>query len=288
MWPMGFCRAIGIARLRYGVVAVLAHSLCGCGALLSGFQPAHVAEKGKLQAEGGIDISFPTGTIRSVLDAAEEIEEAADTRELTDEEKITVFRAAGGIGINPPSIVPHVGLDWTPVEHWALGLKIATTGLRVGARRQFLHQEQSGLDLTAGLGIDRTFLAPPVSSILDDVEVSDYSRWNVDARVVAGRHGSWYRWWGGPRFVFSAVSQNMTLHVTKPEDMSFPAHVSGRVVYVGMSAGAAFGYESVFVGPEITVVRLMGNAEVDALDETTSVDIASFVIYPGFGVMGEF
>ncbi len=45
---------------------------------------------------------------------------------------------------------------------------------------------------------------------------------------------------------------------------------------------------SIFLGPELTVVRIFGNADVTALGATTNIDIAGFVIYPAFALMGEF
>ena len=65
-------------------------------------------------------------------------------------------------------------------------------------------------------------------------------------------------------------------------------HVAGHAFYLGGHAGAALGYKSLFIGPELTLVRLLGSADVTAGGATTNVSINAFVIYPAFAVMGEF
>ena len=49
---------------------------------------------------------------------------------------------------------------------------------------------------------------PPVEDVLDTVSIDDFSRWNLDLPVAVGQHGSWYRWWAGPHFSYSSMSQS--------------------------------------------------------------------------------
>jgi hypothetical protein len=78
----------------------------------------------------------------------------------------------------------------------------------------------------------------------------------------------------------------MTL--TLPFDrVTVTGSMSGYAVYAGGFAGVVFGYRSIFLGPELTVVRIAGNADVNALGSTTNIDIGGFVIYPAFALMGE-
>ena len=55
----------------------------------------------------------------------------------------------------------------------------------------------------------------------------------------------------------------------------------------GIYAGAALGYKSFFVGPELTVTYLFGSADVDAFGASDNVSVGSLVVYPAFAVMGE-
>jgi hypothetical protein len=245
-----------------------------------------VAEQGHSQAEMGVDLSYSTGTIRKLVRAAQALESASQTRMLTDDERRAILTGAAELSINPPAVIPHVGFAASPWERWELGLRFAASGLRFGVRRQLLMQEDSRIDLTVGLGAGLGLFTPPVDDVLKSISVNDFQRWNLDVPIVFGQHASWYRWWAGPRFFLSSVSQRMTLTVPNAPEVS--AKVSGRALYVGGVAGAAFGYKRIFIGPEIAVVGLFGNAEMDTLGVRTETDLSALVIYPAFALLGEY
>jgi hypothetical protein len=48
------------------------------------------------------------------------------------------------------------------------------------------------------------------------------------------------------------------------------------------------GYRWLFVGLEMTVVRLVGNAHIDVFGRRTEADTGTWIIYPGIAVLGEF
>ncbi|MES1188218.1 MAG: hypothetical protein ABUL60_30655 [Myxococcales bacterium] len=273
-----------------GCGALLA-ALCGaCGVGLSSNQPAHVPEKGHAHAELGVDVSYPTGTIPDVIHAAESVEKATEERAVSNDEKRKIFEGAAAIAINPPAAVAHAGFDYGVLTGWEVGVRLATSGLRASVRTQLLKQAEAGVDLSVGLGLGRALFTPPVHSVFDSVTVDDFSRWNVDLPVALGRHGSWYRVWGGPRLLWSHVSQTMTLTLQDfgtPQPIRTTGTVSGRALYVGGYAGAALGYRSFFVGPELTVTYLLGSADVDAFGGHDRVSVGSWVVYPAFAVMGE-
>jgi hypothetical protein len=239
-----------------------------------------------VQAEFGTDLSLSTGAINKVIDASVALDDASNTRTLTDEEKRKMLEGGANLGMNPPAIVPHFGVAYTPWRFWEFGMRLATSGWRLAGRRQLLEQVESGVDLSVGFGFGGALFDPPIGRVLDKLRVESFSRWNVDVPVAIGRHGSWYRWWGGPRFVYSATSQEMILSL--PNEIEVRGQVVGHALYVGGHAGAALGYRSVFIGPELTLVKLIGSADVSVLDTTTRVSIDAFVIYPAFAVMGEF
>jgi hypothetical protein len=267
--------------------ALLLLSAPGCGAPLSSFQPAHVPEPGKLHAELGIDVSYPSGTFRKVVNAARAVEEASEVRALSDDEKRTILEGGVAVSVDPPAAIPHLGVAYAPWQNWELGLRLTTADARLAVRRQLLVQAESGFDLSVGLGAGRSLLDPPVHSVLDRLRYDDFARWNFDLPVALGRHGSWYRVWGGPRLLYSLVSHDAAL--TLPiENTTVRGSVSAQGLYFGGYAGAALGYKSMFIGPELTLVRLIGDADVTALGETENVGISSFIVYPGFAVMGEF
>lgn len=282
--PSGAVGRVRLSCLRAALIALVA---TGCATALSSFQPAHVAPKGHVQSELGFDISYPTASIQKTLEAARALEEAAGERSLTDEEVFVIFEGGANLAANPVTVIPHLGAAYGIFERTELGLRFAATGWRLGVRRQLATGDDGGLDLSLGLGFGRSAFAPPIHSVLSTVELEDFSRWTVDLPVTVGRQGIWYRWWLGPRLLYSSLSTHLT--VTLPaEDVRVAGTVSGDALYIGGFAGAAFGFRSVFVGPELTLVQLVGNAEVNALARTVSSDLNSFMIYPAFAVMGEF
>ena len=268
------------------VLSLVACLPLGCATALSTFQPAHVPKKGHIQTEVGLDISESSGAINKVLDAAEAFDEAASERSLTDAEKRQILEGGAQLGLNPPAFIPHAAIAYAPFEQWEASLRFAATGWRLGVRRQLLAQADSGVDLTVGIGLGSAAFNPPIHKVLDKIEVNHFSRWNVDVPITVGGHGSWYRWWMGPHLLYSSMSETMTLHL--PYDTTVTGSVSGHGLYVGGFAGTAFGYDTLFIGPELTLVELVGSAEVNAVGTTTQARLNSFIVYPAIAFMGEF
>jgi hypothetical protein len=245
-----------------------------------------VPDPGHFQGEFGTDLSLSAGAYNKVVDASVALNDASNTRTLTDEEKRKIIEGGANLGMNPPAIIPHVGLAYAPWRSWELGARLATSGWRLAVRHQFLEQQEAGFDFSVGFGAGGALFDPPISRVLDKLRAEGFSRWNLDVPIAIGKHGSWYRWWGGPRLVYSTTSQDMIL--TIPNEAEVRGTVAGHAFYVGGHAGAALGFRSLFIGPELTLVRLLGSAEVTAIGTTTRVSINAFVVYPAFAVMGEF
>ncbi len=258
-----------------------------CAPALSSFEPAHVPEVGHVQAELGTDVSVSFGSVNSIVRASETLDRAASQRMLSDDEKRAILVGGANLGLDPPAVVPHLGVAYSPLEHWELGLRFAASGWRVGVRRQLLEQQSSGVDFTIGVGFGRAIFDPPIHSVLDTLTVTDFSRWALDFPITVGQHGTWYRWWTGPRFLYAHTAQSMALRLPA-DDVTVTGSMSGHALYVGGYAGLVFGYRSVFLGPEFTVAKLFGSANVQALGTTVDLDIGSVVLYPALAVLGEF
>jgi hypothetical protein len=277
--------------------AVCALVSAGCATALSTGQPAHVAEVGHFSSEVGVDLSVSVGAIDRVVAAAESLTEASSTRMLTDDEKRTIFEGGAHLGFNPPAVIPHAGVYYVPFASSEVGLRFSASGLRLGVRRQILAQDTSGVDFTIGAGVDRSLFPVQINSDSCTgtcVHGDSYERWNVDASAVVGRRGSWYRWWAGPRLLYSHLAQSMTLTTPTnvyqpgvPSTVSIPGSVDGHGFYIGGCAGAVLGYRNVFFGPELTIMGIVGDADVTALGTTANVSLDSVVLAPAFAVMGE-
>ncbi|XXX80163.1 hypothetical protein WMF30_15465 [Sorangium sp. So ce134] len=278
--------------MRLLAFAVLSLWACGCAPALSTLQPAHVADKGHVQAELGLDVSIPTGAIASVVDAGVVLAHVAESRELTDPERQTLFEAGGALALNPPSVTPHLGIGYTALDRWELNLRTTGSALRLGTRYQLLKRDKHGVDLTAGAGVGLYVMEFPVGSILGIVELEDFTRWQLDLPIQIGRAGTWYRVWGGPRLMFTTFGTSLAVDL--PAFTGYPgerelASFSGTGLYVGGQAGVALGYKHVFLGFELTLAEIFSSGELAVLGErVVEVDLDSFIIYPSMGLMLEF
>src|SRR5688572_148368 len=99
---------------RFCVVILSAYSigLQACSTALSSSQPAHVPEKGHVQAEMGADVSIPLGSIDEAIDAAETLEAAAEQRTLSEREQREILEAATHLALNPPAVLMHIGVAY--------------------------------------------------------------------------------------------------------------------------------------------------------------------------------
>ena len=242
-----------------------------------------------MSLEAGLDASLPSGALSRTIDAAKAL---ANADMLTEAEKRTVFGAGFNLALSPPSVVEHVGLTYAPWTGWEIGLRYAAQAWRVGARRQLLSQAQDGTgwDVTIGLGIQRFGFALPIDEVIPIVRLENFSRYNFDLPLVAGRRGDFYRIWGGPRLVLSRYGAELALRA--PEQAGSVANeelasVEGQGAYIGLQGGAALGYKMLFLAFELTVVRLLGSARLQAFGTDSDIDTGTWLIYPGLALLGE-
>lgn len=273
-------------RLRSGVLLALACLTLGCAGTTSVFQPAHVAPTGHVQAEAGLDVVVPTGTLSQAIDAGKTLDKASQSRALTADEQRQVFGAGVALLLNPPSVLQHFGITYVPWARLELGIRYTSSAWRGAVRWQFLDQSEHGIDLSAGLGVQRFVYEFPVGDIVDILKVDNYTRWSVDVPVLAGQHGTWYRWWVGPRFIYSTFSAGLKL--TLPNEDPHSATVEGSGVYLGGVAGVAVGYRWIFFAFETSVTQLMSKAHMRIDGNTRDQDIDSLVVVPGIALMAEF
>jgi hypothetical protein len=270
----------------------------GCAPSLSTMQPAHVAPKGHFEATMAVEISAPTGTISRVIDAGKDLSNQARMQmDLTPQQEQQVFEAGVNVVVVPPSAGYHLAIAYTVLDHWELNLRYAGGGWRLGTRYQILRHEDGPLDLTVGAGVARAAFEIPLGDYIPILEVDDFTRWTVDvAPFQIGTSRSWYRVWLAPRFLYSHFTTALRLSipgVDAPDLASFEGHT----IYYGGQGGVALGYRHIFFGVELTLAQVTGTGTVTAASDprnggsepiarTASLD--GFVIFPAFGLMGEF
>lgn len=251
-------------------------------------RPAHVAPKGHFQAELGMDVSVPTGTIAEVVEAGEALVTAADERDLTDAEKKELYDGGIALALNPPSATYRMGLAYTPLENWDIALRYSISAIGLVSRYQILHAKKHGVDFSAGLGVSRYVYEFPVSSVLGIIELEDFTRWQFEIPLQFGVSGNWYRVWGGPRVMFTTFGTSLKLSIPFVKEVELGSF-KGNGVYLGGQIGGALGYKYVFFAVELTMVELLSSGTLNALgNQLLDTKLNSFIIYPAFGLIGEF
>ena len=238
-----------------------------------------------------MDLSIPSGTIASSFDAAKTLIASAGSRSLTEDEKLQLFAAGLNLALNAPAVIQHFAVSYNPLDRCELSLRYAGGGLRLGARRQLLDQDVDGADLSVGLAVAHVSHDFPIDRVLDGMRLQGLARWDLDVPVLVGWHGDFHRIWAGPRVAFMHHSTDILLRTAG--NGGAPSHddaatASGGGALWGVVAGAALGYRFVFVAIELTVARLAGSAELNVFGRTTTADTSSWIVSPGFALMGEF
>ncbi|WP_437680117.1 hypothetical protein [Sorangium sp. So ce131] len=272
--------------------ALLALSTCGCAPALSTFHPAHIAEKGHAQAEFGADaalaLSRPREHVFWGIDAAY----AARSSELSQEERLQLFKAAGGHALSPTAVTPHVGIGFTPVDRWEANLRYTSSSFRVGTRHQLSEMDKDGYDFTVGAGLAYFLRGYPLESGLEILELKDFWRWQIDVPILFGRRGEWFRLWGGPRLMLARFGTDIVLNL--PAFNGYPGEQEngsflGYAAYLGTQIGGAVGYKNLFVGFELTSAYIFGSGLIDAFGQRGfKFNLDGYIINPAIGVIAEF
>ena len=162
----------------------------------------------------------------------------------------------------------------------------------MNAEQARLDQDKNGVDLTAGLGVGRYVYEFPVSSVLDVIELEDFTRWQFDLPILIGNHSDYHRFWAGPRLMGTTFGTELVYNAYPipglPERSAVLASVSGTSCYLGAQSGIAVGYKKVFVGFELTIVQALIRAELEAFGRRREFELGGLIIYPALGLLGEF
>ena len=145
--------------------------------------------------------------------------------------------------MSPPSVGYHFAAYYSPIDRFELGLRYAGGGWRGGARYQLLRHETDPFDMTIGarlLVLRRTRSRWRRTSRSSRSTTSRAGR--STCRLQIGTSRSYYRVWGGPKFLYSHFSTAMRLSipgVDTPDLASFEGHT----LYYGGQVGFAIGYQ---------------------------------------------
>jgi hypothetical protein len=278
--------AITRASSIWTAAAVALFGAEGCAPSLSTLQPAHVAKPGHVQAHLGFDVSLPTGTIRRAVDVAEPLADAANNRDLTDDEKRRVFDAGVNLAVNPPSPTSNLGIAVGVVKRVEVNGRLAGGGWRLGGRFQILDRDTHGVDLSVGLGASRYTYEFPASGVIPILKIDDFTRWTFDVPILFGISGDFYRVWGGPKLLYSTFDTAVRLDIpfVKTSDL---AKFEGSTLHLAGQGGVAIGYKVIFIGIEMTLASMSGSADATILGSASRYGLGSFIIHPSVALLLE-
>jgi len=145
---------------------------------------------------------------------------------------------------------------------WEGGVRLGTSSLRVEGARQWvgdpLNGVDSGLTVLGGVGVSRSFAAPPHRMEL--LELKDAGRTEADLFVLAGyRHDRAAYLSLGVRYIAAHLSGRLVplVPVTTADgqvgDLSLPdTDVAGFAHHLGLVASAYAGVGAAYLGLEVT------------------------------------
>lgn len=275
-------------RCQWPAALALTVLAAGCAPSLATLQPAHVAPRGHAQATLGVEIGVPKGTVDDVIGAGRRLAEAAQSGTITDEQKWQLFDAGVNLVASPPSASQHLAIAYTIVDRTELSLRYVGGGWRLGGRYQIFSHTDAPLDVVVGFGAARSTTPIPAGDVLPVLKVDDFTRWTFDLPLLAGTSNEWFRVWFGPRLMYSRFDTALRLELVQDETVMASFH--GSALYYGGQIGAAVGYRHVFFGVELTLAGMSGTAAAitTLAIPTRRTELQGFIIYPAFGLLGEF
>lgn len=261
----------------------------GCAPSLATFQPAHVAPQGHVQVAMGLEVAIPVGALADAIDAGKTLASKASNGEtLTDDEKWRLFDAGINLVLNAPSVGPHLSAAYTLLPRFELNLRYAGSAFRFGGRYQLVQRATGGpVDLVVGVGVSHFSFKFPIPEI-DIIKVEDFSRWQLDVPLLVGTSRDWFRVWAGPKLLVTWFDTRMALVLPMERAV---AMLDGSATYLGGQAGFAVGYRALFLAFELTIVKANGSAAVTSVGlnpPTRNTAVSTMVVFPSFGLIGEF
>lgn len=284
-----------LARLGL-LVGLLA--LVGCSTTLSTLQPAEPMKPLRFQANGALNVVVPASRIIDVVDTSATLADryASDPNYKPSEaEQRQALAAAVGLGLSSPGVNPDIMLRMGVVKNLDVGLRWSSINAHVDAKYRFLAtkdatpEEEAATDGKLGNGPDRGFQGAIsiglskslynglIFDLFDQLQINDYSRWNLEVPLIFGSRLSDYgHVWFGPKYIYSHYSVDASL-----KNIGIVPEQSGSIHHIGGFGGVAVGYKAAFVFLELTVAKMFANPEIFGQE----TDLGGIIVVPAFGLM---
>ncbi|MBX3226103.1 MAG: hypothetical protein KIT84_28990 [Labilithrix sp.] len=274
-----------------------AFALVGCSTTLSTLQPSEPMKPGHVQATGALNVNVPASRIIDAVDTTATLGDRYASNpqyQPSDVEQRQALAAAVGLGLSSPGVTPDIMLRMGVVKNLDVGLRWSSINAHLDAKYRFLTtkdptaEEENdagsfgngpdrGFQGAISIGVSKSLYNGFVFDLFEQLEIDDYSRWNIEVPVIFGtRMKDFGHVWFGPKYIYSRYSVDAIL-----QNVGAVPRTSGSIHHIGGFGGVAVGYKVFFVFLELTVAKMF--AEPTIFGQKT--DLGGIVAMPAFGLM---
>lgn len=277
--------------------------LSACATTLSTMDTARPTPVGHVRANAAMGIYLPASPISTAMDAGKQALEKLHSNgsvKVTPQEAGDIYEAAVALALMPPSVLQEFMVRTGVLEDMDVGLRVATTALRLDAKYRFFESVDGSTSRHAsvGFGVSKYLFKGPVFDTLDFlkdyVKFNDFSRWDFEVPVLyTYEKGEWFTFYAGAKYILSLFSFDQNLFELQrrvSQDASLPPmteHRRTNMHFFGGVAGAGLGYKYVFVFAELnagyTYARPSLYSFVDG--ETRERNLGGATLYPSLGLV---
>jgi hypothetical protein len=280
---------VALGRFQASLAVLL--SIGGCAPSLATMMPARLVPEHHVQITTSGELTETSGPIRDAIEAIEDIDGSG---RMTPAEVRTAARGAASALVQPPSIGYQIGVAYSPIDRFEVGLRSSMSAIRGHARWQFLKIAPGFYGVLAG-GVSGYLYGFPLQTFTSSAEVLGYARWDFDIPVHVGYSNRYFHAWGGPKLVFSVYDAEFEACVDETRGrcaQSATVGLSGTAAYIAGQLGFAVGYKQFWVGAELTIARVGLDSELSIDDgpraESLAYESEGLVLSPAVGIIAWF
>ncbi len=266
----------------------------GCATSVSTQQTARTLAPGHVQVAVAGAVPVHTSAVAKVIDAASSLgdrfEQAEETgNAISERDQREAFETSLALLLFTPGVSTEFMGRIGVVDNVDVGLRYAGSLLKTDAKWQLLGKPgEPEVALNLGYAYHFGFAASALKSaysLLDYTGLSDYSRHDLDAGVIASRSwGDWLELYFAGRTIVSFVGLDGDIEKVETTLGVDSTDLDSRIVYAGGTAGIMLGYKYLFLNAELTVMKVV--FEPNIMGQAT--DLGGWLVSPLLGLNGRF
>lgn len=266
----------------------------GCATSVSTQQTARTLAPGHVQVSAAGSIPVHTSAVAKVLDTAgslgDRFERAEETGEAVSEaEQREAFETGLALLLFTPGVSTEFMGRVGVADKLDVGLRYAGSLMKVDGKWQVAGAPgETEVALNLGYAYHFGFGASALESaytLLEYTGLSDYSRHDLDAGVIASRAwGDWLELYCAGRTIVSFIGLDGDIEKVETTLAAGSSDLDSRIVYAGATAGLMVGYKYLFVNAELTVMKVIFEPQI--MGEAR--DLGGWLVSPLLGLSGRF